>query len=419
MPPSRDQRYSAAKVLFQLLQCLHHLAQLTGSDGKAVQAFGRKTRELDRFIRPAIQNSQITKKISELNNTWATNVTQALISHYQTQVDFLLGSIKGFRLSTNDLGTNMETARNWARRHFGRKLKSDTLAQFDRIVRGIFEPPIKKRVNQAPRQSGPVRQQGGGSPGGRAPGVSSQVSPPRRQHLSPTPESSPPRRDTPVRTSPPPSYAHAANSPPIRPAPPKPPQACVKKFPNLGQRVKGQAIHSVWEIPKITKDILVLGTSNLARITSVGRRDAQVISYPGLKLAQLFRLLEAFKYGALSKSPGLKPSKVIISVGLCDRHLSVKTNEINLKKVVNEAKRQFPDSQVYLAKTPFGRHLDEEEKNTLRSHNALMDELANKHDNVHVIPYLPVGKFQLNRDGIHWTENCANAIINHYWQHLN
>ena len=107
-------------MLYQLLQCLHHLAHLASPDSKAVKAFDRKAKELDRFIRPAVQNQQFQNEISELNSAWATDVAHALAAHYRTQVSFLLGSIKAFVLSPNDLCTNIETAKNWARRHFGK-----------------------------------------------------------------------------------------------------------------------------------------------------------------------------------------------------------------------------------------------------------------------------------------------------------
>lgn len=427
MAPKRNPTYSPAKLLYQLIQCLHHISLLTDADGKAVKAFSKKAEELDRFIRPAVLNSGIKEKISEVNKAWVTSVTQALLTHYQTQVDFLTGCVKPFNLSAFDLCRNIDTAKNWARRNFGNKLKLQTLSEFDRIVRATFEPPIKKSAkvtNQAPLQSASGAQRGGGSPVGGAQGVSGQVSTPRKRRLSVTPESCPPRKDTPKRArgdsqAPPKTYAQVAKSPPSRPGTSKRSLFNkVRRFPNLNG-AKGQRIHSIWEIPKVAKDVLVIGTSNLSKISSVGQNDAQVLSYPGLKLYQLLSLLQAFKYGVGSADPGLKPSKVVLSVGLNDRGLNSNTNEMALKKVINEALRVFRDSQIYLAQISFGQHLKDEEKRTLRSLNKAIIDISGKFHNVHVIPALPARKFQLGSDGIHWTENCANATIEHYFQHLN
>ena len=431
MAPQRNKGYSPAKVLYQLLQCLHHLSHLSSPNGKAVKAFDRKASELDRFIRPAVQNSEIQNEISDLNSAWATDVAHALAHHYRTQVSFLLGSIKAFGLSSNDLCTNMETAKNWARRHFGKKLKSETLAEFDKMVRAIFRPPIKKSDKQAkhrPLPSGQESQRGGVSPGGGARGVSSQASP-QRQRLSTTPQSRPGRFHTPTQTPPPtppqPSYSQAAKSPPIRPALPKKPSIPLRdNFKGLGYangkcKVQGEALHKKWWIPKVARDILVLGTSNLSRITCVGRSDAQVVSFGGLKLGQLKQLLDRYKYGPLSKSPGLKPSKVIISAGLCDRDLAESTNFHNLKKVILAAKAQFPDSQIYLAQIPFSSNLPETEKKTLLAYNKAIQDLWSKYDNVHCINHISPGKFQVGSDNIHWTVKCANAMIKHYFDSLN
>ena len=207
--------------------------------------------------------------------------------------------------------------------------------------------------------------------------------------------------------------------PPFRPAHTnsRPSNVCIR-YENLNG-AQGQAIHSKWWLPKVTKDILVLGTSNLSKISWFSRRDAEVHSYPGLKLWQLVNLLKAFKHGHGSADPGLKPSKVVISVGLNDRGCTPEYNESTLKQMVNLALKKFKGSQIYLAQIPFGSHLPEREKRTLKCHNRAILEISKRHANVHVIPLLPARKFQLGRDGIHWTENCANAMIDHYFQHLN
>ena len=165
---------------------------------------------------------------------------------------------------------------------------------------------------------------------------------------------------------------------------------------------------------------MILGTSNLARIFFVGRRDAQVLSYPGLKLAQMVMLLKAFQFGPKSSNPGQQPSHVIFSIGINDRGLSPSTNEVELKKVVQEAKRQFPDSKIGIYQQPFDQNLTVKEKSTLKDLSDAVQKQCSTHG-LKCIPRIPKSKFAVvgGKDQIHWTEDCANATVEHFFEHLN
>ena len=137
----RDQGHSPVKLMFRLLQCLHHLAMLADDEGIAVKAFTRKAHELDRFIRPAIPNASIFKKIQTINEAWVGEVTLALREHYQTQIDFLSGSLKAWNLSNSDYFQTKTKALEWARRHYGRRLNSKALMEFDKLMTSLRSPP--------------------------------------------------------------------------------------------------------------------------------------------------------------------------------------------------------------------------------------------------------------------------------------
>ena len=245
----------------------------------------------------------------------------------------------------------------------------------------------------------------------------------RRRSLS-APERSPTQARAAKRlcTSPkpvqmPPSFSDKAKSPPrANGSNPKPaPKPKVLRFPNL----KGKGLNSVWEIPRVAKDILVLGDSNLSRVTWIGRSDAQVVSYPGLKLMSLFALLKGFKFGSGSPNPGRKPGKVVLSAGINDKASSPGTNKISLQKVVNMAMKIFPGSQICLAQIAYSATLDITQRCTIKALNAEMEFIASKKPCVSCIPLIPKPKFKVIRDNIHWTEDCANATINHFFDHLN
>ena len=133
----------------------------------------------------------------------------------------------------------------------------------------------------------------------------------------------------------------------------------------------------------------------------------------------LVRMLKAFSPGSGTPETGLKPKHVIISAGFNDRSLAQSTLTLNLKEVVSLALERFKGSKIYLAQIRFSPNLDETVKDNICHLNKEMEDLASKFHNVHVIPKLPARKFSVGKDNIHWTENCANAMIAHYFQHLN
>ena len=164
-----------------------------------------------------------------------------------------------------------------------------------------------------------------------------------------------------------------------------------------------------------------MGNSNLARISFVERKDAQVVSYSGLKLDPLLKLLTAFKFGKKSKDskdPGRQPKHVIFSVGLNDRTLAHSTNETNLNKVYLEAVNQFPNSKISFYQQPFDHRLPKTEKEALVQLNAAIQDLCTKHG-LNCIAPLPSSKFAVGKhDHIHWTENCANDTVKHLFESL-
>ena len=56
-----------------------------------------------------------------------------------------------------------------------------------------------------------------------------------------------------------------------------------------------------------------------------------------------------FKCGSKSPNPGHMPSQILISYGLNYQNLSSTTNEATTKKIIFEAKCQFPGSKIYLS----------------------------------------------------------------------
>ena len=66
---------SPVKIMFQILQCLHHLVMLQDDANTAgprhSQAFFQKAKELDRFVGPAMPTPGLADKIKSINLAWA------------------------------------------------------------------------------------------------------------------------------------------------------------------------------------------------------------------------------------------------------------------------------------------------------------------------------------------------------------
>ena len=445
---------SPAKILYKILQVLHHLSLLRDPDGTgcSTRAFSQKVYELNSFIRPALPNLGVFEALERVNKTWATSVTRVLIDHYSTQLSFLKGVIKPWRISNAERVLYRNKAHGWARQQFGKKIKNETFKELDKIL-DTFCLPIQNshnaRVEKAPvdpKQASEATQkhQSAESGTGERPCL---PTPTKRKAKSPPCHDQElkrmrsPRKSLRNLTAPNPkekpapkpscsnSYAGAAAKATtfVQPRPPparnlfKNMSPSVHRYENISAELKrGQQIHRYWEIPKVVKDILILGTSNLSRITKVDRHDAQIASYPGFKLDHLLRLLQGFKYGPGSKDPGLKPSKVVIVAGLNDRTNAQSTNETNLKKVLNKLAECFPGSKILVLQHRFSSDLVLREQSTILKLNEAIALSCSKKEGIDFIPPIPLEKFQVSsNDHIHWLPNCANFTLQHIFQHLN
>ena len=117
---------SRVKIMFQILQCLHHLVMLQDDANTAGprQAFFQKAKELDRFVRPAMPTPDLADKIKSINLAWAFEIRSTLVTHYRTQLDFLSGSLKAWKLSATDCGQAKLKEKEWAKRNFWEKTET-------------------------------------------------------------------------------------------------------------------------------------------------------------------------------------------------------------------------------------------------------------------------------------------------------
>ena len=163
-----------------------------------------------------------------------------------------------------------------------------------------------------------------------------------------------------------------------------------------------------------------MGTENFSNIENVTRKDAQILSYPGLKLDHLVKMLYDFKYGKSCANPGLKPTHLVMMVGLNDMELARMTNKQNISKIHSAAKLAFPGTKVSFCQVPMKKNLFQPELVTrIDELNEDIATYCNRHE-LNCIPRINKEDFEVQENLIrHWTPPCGDKTIQHIFDHLN
>ena len=117
-------RLSPSKILFQILQCVHHLTILREAEGKrSSKLFIGKINELDRWQKVACDsdNPKFAKDMHKLNLDYRECVIETNIEHYEYMLQFKRGSLSALHLTKTDMETNIQSAKSLAKRAFKRK----------------------------------------------------------------------------------------------------------------------------------------------------------------------------------------------------------------------------------------------------------------------------------------------------------
>jgi len=176
-------------------------------------------------------------------------------------------------------------------------------------------------------------------------------------------------------------------------------------------------LKSQWQIRIMEQpDTLVLGTSNISRITKKPRQDIELHSYPGGRLAHMQEMLHAAPVHTETF-----PRRVIIAMGINDANRGRFPKPLisqQLSRVAQLAKARFPNARVYMAQTNYSAKLAEQAAENTRSINRLVTQLQG----VRYLSHIPVGQVEIEtRDkmGVHWSADTANQIVNHWVRNLN
>ena len=172
-----------------------------------------------------------------------------------------------------------------------------------------------------------------------------------------------------------------------------------------------------WETPSCSSKVVLIGDSNLGRITQKPTKPVDSIeihSFSGAKTRHFFKNICTPK-----SIPQKTPDHVVLSVGINDRGNSPNTHKDQMKKAISMVTKTFPNACVHIPLINYSSSLVEEHRHSLDSLNQIIQELAGSSKNVQTIPKIDPSLFSTTQDGIHWSNNTANALQEHWLSHLN
>ncbi|KAA0705152.1 hypothetical protein E1301_Tti020688 [Triplophysa tibetana] len=156
------------------------------------------------------------------------------------------------------------------------------------------------------------------------------------------------------------------------------------------------------------RPILILGDSNVGRITDLGDNHIQLVSYPGAQWSNILWMLQHHT----PTSPDTQV--VIIVVGINDRGTRAC---LSLRKMVMgtlaAAEKRFPNARVRAPVINFSAGLPKAQRDILRSLNNYILETGAS------LPPLPGSQFRVERDLTHWTSETAMAMAKLWLDALN
>ncbi|ESO90532.1 hypothetical protein LOTGIDRAFT_164119 [Lottia gigantea] len=284
-----------------------------------------------------MKTSAVDANIRSLNRTWLCKVTQVLIDHYQTTLQEKLATIRTKSLSSPAVDRIVSHALSWARRSYGKRLTQAVISKFYQTIN-----ETKTRVTT----SLPTEMDTTPAPS-RATTLPNQT--PKRARSSPTPspadigkrsrregtpllfslsDSSSP--STPSESSPrDPGSANLSSfcafldqqTTPQSPSKsrhvsrPSPPRTRSQSVPNATILTTTKPVpitpyyhqtkdKSLWKLPALKKSTLIIGSSNLNRITKTSS-DTEIHSYPGAQIHHIQSILESYDHDP-------KPTTIIL-----------------------------------------------------------------------------------------------------------
>ncbi|KAJ4924494.1 hypothetical protein JOQ06_003450 [Pogonophryne albipinna] len=179
----------------------------------------------------------------------------------------------------------------------------------------------------------------------------------------------------------------------LPPSPPSPTLNLFTRHEHGGNKMEN------WSLT-LSREILIVGASNISRLPLIRDIRVQVDSYPGANLSQATAMIR----NRTPTSPGVH--KVILPFGLNDRDRGNTTLfESKLQKLLQSTKDTFPNAAIYIPIINISSNLTLKPTENIRILNQLIFQTFHS---------LRHSAFSTVQDNIHWSPNTARLMWDHW-----
>ena len=464
---------SLVKAFFGLIQCLHHGHTLDGQrQGRhSAKAFQAKIKELNSFIRPARSGPWVQAEISKINESWGAQMSNILSQHYVRTLAELQDTAKTLCVGL-DWPKAQQIAETWAQRNFRKKLNKDTLKSFRDMVKELTKSdnqvgsiPVPGTLVQAVvHPSSPTNSSSTAAPAviSTPPSSNSRtratlwastlrnpstpLSVPLTNRFSPLASTSSEPAPSSSSASPGHWVAAVKRTPPIggslskrntgsQPkttlskshsgtslSPPTGTSPSVSQTKTTNKVWIAESTHFKnrdWYLPAVpdTIETLIVGDSNIGRITKSVDSTTSLLAYPGAKFTHFVKMFQKAKQ---QRGVCEHVKNVVLSCGINERHNKFDDCIFpNYKRACKDLRNLFPQAAVYFVLPNWSTNLDTKAQKNMHGFSKLVKakDIAGL---VHLIPILPLAEFVTDvRDQIHWTPNTANRLLEKWLAFIN
>lgn len=400
------------KNMSSFIKTYHHLTHVNCEPTTPTPASLKRTQNNLIFtVKPAYPNALSNQLKTGNAKNWTHTTLQILQEHYQRTLDDCTVNLAP--TPRDDWEQAMLVATRWARRDLKRITNKTIEEAKEKIfkIQNSLIPPTQLTTNKTPQntaQKTPTQQ------------------PQTPQHLESTPITKKRRTDEPrcalVFGSPGPLWSPQPLYTPERPATPDLQNVILSPIipilpPPSNDNINSSPFESSplyhshdhqgnkylnWTLSP-TRQILIMGDSNISRLPLIKDPRIQVDCYPGANLSHAAHLIK-------NKTPTSdKVQKVILSFGLNNHKIS---NPTHLKKdlhaMLRAAKDTFPQASIIIPTINYSEDLPQYFQDNIKRLNHLI------RDTTHQIPRLEKEKFSTGPDNIHWTKQTAQEMCKHW-----
>ena len=446
--------HKSIRGINNLIVALHHSHNV--NIDKYPESIARKEQELMDFIKPAKPTDRTLLLLQGCAKNWSYTILLILIEHFSTLIENTKKDLSQCLTQEHDRAFSIAT--KWARKNLGKRLTENTLGLARAAVTELFSNKTHTPTHPTPQvpcpppsRPSPPSSSSTGNPGmegprvdptggSRTPGSTTQGpleltqeefpdlptpgepwtpqqnpgNTPRPQREHPTRRQTTPPRDTPQRTTQERRNSEGNQTTPERPTEDTTTQRETPAQEETNQtepreprswRGGSKANKQRWRfVPD--RNIIIIGDSNLNRIPTITDDRIQIESYAGMNLE--------WAEAVLSKAETNETAThLILSVGINNMgQKTKKTSHTALKKLRETAKRKFPYADRRIALINYTEDLDQDPKDILQS----LNEEIRKEPH---LPELPANNFETESDNIHWKEDTAKAMLQHWINSLN